>query len=456
MKNNRTIIILSILIATIPLIYLIFFVAEFMITTPFWDQWNFVPDLEKYFSGNLSLKDIWAQHNEHRLLFPKAIMLLLADLTSWNVVYEKALNFVIAIGIFSIFYYLIYKDRKRISNSFVFIFLTVIVSVVIFSLSQWENWIWGWQIQIFLNVFMAILCLTLLSNTNMRVFGFIVAVLSAIVASYSFGNGLALWFVGFLGIFLNEYKNLNRKMIMIIWSITGILTIFSYAYKYSSPKGHPTIFTFIENPHKFIGFILVALGTPVLHFSSKYAALIAGIIIFTAFLILIAIIIKSKIYQEYKLYLPYILFISYSLLSITVLAVGRSGFGYIYGSTSRYVTISNIFIISFLILSAQILFHKSVQTYKIFKRVNINILINFLFSLLLVVLIYNFYRGKGSYINRYKLILPVKKELIKGDEGKDEILKHTYIDTKLVKDRLKILKKHNLSIFNENKEDKRN
>jgi len=54
------------------------FIYNYGITIPYWDQWEFVPLLEKLHNHTLTLNDLWSQHNEHRILFPKILMLLLA------------------------------------------------------------------------------------------------------------------------------------------------------------------------------------------------------------------------------------------------------------------------------------------------------------------------------------------------------------------------------------------
>ena len=74
---------LAILLGPLALLAILIFV--FSENIPFWDQWELVPSIELMRSGDLSIGDLWEQHNEHRLFFPKIIMLSLAALTSWNV-----------------------------------------------------------------------------------------------------------------------------------------------------------------------------------------------------------------------------------------------------------------------------------------------------------------------------------------------------------------------------------
>jgi hypothetical protein len=70
-----------------------------------------VPLLDKMYRGELAFPDLWAQHNEHRLLFPKIIMLVLARSTGWDIRYELALNLLLAIGIFAILAWQVKKNQ---------------------------------------------------------------------------------------------------------------------------------------------------------------------------------------------------------------------------------------------------------------------------------------------------------------------------------------------------------
>src|SRR5438128_1219761 len=68
------------------------FVYRFGVNLPYWDQWELVPLLAKLHDGQLTLADLTAQHNEHRIFFPRLIMLGLATLTRYNTVAEMYFN----------------------------------------------------------------------------------------------------------------------------------------------------------------------------------------------------------------------------------------------------------------------------------------------------------------------------------------------------------------------------
>src|SRR6266481_6254246 len=61
------------LIAAPPLL-IGFLILRDGVDTPFWDEWDgTAPLFEKMAAGTLCFADFFAQHNEHRILFPRLI-----------------------------------------------------------------------------------------------------------------------------------------------------------------------------------------------------------------------------------------------------------------------------------------------------------------------------------------------------------------------------------------------
>jgi hypothetical protein len=79
---------LSILFAlgiAIPPLLVIIVILRFGIDLPYWDDWAFVPLLEYVQQGRLPLSELLAQHNEHRMVFPRLLKLALTHFSDWNI-----------------------------------------------------------------------------------------------------------------------------------------------------------------------------------------------------------------------------------------------------------------------------------------------------------------------------------------------------------------------------------
>ena len=143
-------------IAFISALLVLYFIWNYAQKVPFWDQWEFVPVLEKLHYHTLKFADLWQQHNEHRILFPKILMLILAYFSGWNFFVEFCAILVIsAINLF-----LLYSILDKTIDSRKSIVLKIIMPLLIFSMIQYENWSCSWQIQIYMSVFGAIIAMS--------------------------------------------------------------------------------------------------------------------------------------------------------------------------------------------------------------------------------------------------------------------------------------------------------
>ena len=58
------------LVGFLPAMALLADIHRFAVNVPFMDDWQFVPLLEKVRNDTLTFRELWAPHDEHRLLLP--------------------------------------------------------------------------------------------------------------------------------------------------------------------------------------------------------------------------------------------------------------------------------------------------------------------------------------------------------------------------------------------------
>src|SRR5215211_2075185 len=85
---RRVVAVVSWLLILIPAALPYLYVRAFGVNVVFADAWDMVLVFRKFFSGRLTFADLYAQHNEHRMFFPKGAELLLGLLTRYNNVAE--------------------------------------------------------------------------------------------------------------------------------------------------------------------------------------------------------------------------------------------------------------------------------------------------------------------------------------------------------------------------------
>ena len=84
------------------------------------------------------------------------------------------------------------------------------ISLIVFSVSQYQNWLWGWQIQMLLALFSVVAGLVLLANGMFSWGKFVVSALLGIIATYSFANGGLFWPIGLLILFVTAKGRKDR------------------------------------------------------------------------------------------------------------------------------------------------------------------------------------------------------------------------------------------------------
>ena len=243
------------LLALLPLAFLVGLVARYGVDAPFWDQWSLVPLLEKVYAGKLTVSDLWAQHNEHRILFPQLLMVGLARLTGWNILLELGLNIALALGLFGVLVCQIRATERSLAAAGLRWAIPV-TSLITFSVSQYQNWLWGWQIQMLLNLLSAVGAILLLSNPDFNWRRFTAAALLGIVATYSFANGVLLWPIGLAILFAVTRGRKERWLAIAVWVLVGLTTLGLYLWRYQHPSGHPPLGLVFEMPLTYAGYVL--------------------------------------------------------------------------------------------------------------------------------------------------------------------------------------------------------
>jgi hypothetical protein len=307
------------------------------ITVPYKDHWTLAPLLYKLHLGELGFHDLWAQHNSHRLLFPRIIMLTLVYLSKWNIYLELYTSFTLAI-----FALLILTRLLKLSCGASFNrWHAVLLSSMVFTPTQYENFLMGWQIQIFLSnlsVLAAIYAVVRFTGTK----GLLSSSAAATVASYSFSTGMLSWLV--IGFILLLHPRWHIKYFLVMGTIF-VLVATSYFAGYK--PGHHQVF-FWEEPFNFLLYVFAFLGSPL--FIGEY--FISCIIGFSFSIVFVCLSVHAWRLgrDEFIKLLPWIATGLYVIMSAIAIATGRLGLGVEQAMADRYTTISVLFIISTLVL----------------------------------------------------------------------------------------------------------
>ena len=336
------------LLALVPLVFLAVLVWRSTVDVPVWDEWEIVPRLEKLHNGTFSYLDLWGQHNEHRPLFGIALVMTLVSATHWSVGAEIAANLIVGALVFAVFAGVVaaaWPEDLRLP-----LWLLPALSIFVFSPSQYENWLWGWQVTILLNVLAVVAGLALLSRLDGRWIRLAGALLCGIVATYTFAAGLVYWVSG-LAVWVLDARKARKPAQIAAWIAVAGLTIASYFYDYHANPGHPRIeanFESLEAFRLYLLYVVKYTGAAVALYSPDHVALAgeAAVVLFAWLAFVNRRLAGRPIFT-------FAILVGLHCLGVAAMTgLGRSGFGADQGLASRYVTISTPLWLAVVVLAA--------------------------------------------------------------------------------------------------------
>lgn len=326
---------------------LLFLISYLGVDVPFWDEWDahclYVYDQKV---NGFSFADAWRQHNEHRLFLPKLIFYVFShdQIQIKPLLYFSHIIFWIS-SLFVLYLILINKDTFKKNAWYMVLFYATLYSFY-FSFIQWENLLISFQIQIYLEVFGSILCVYGIVQRK-----YLWAGIGFLMAYLSFANWLTLIPVILIVYIVNMVNSESRKeknknlWQLIVFIILISLMLILYFLDYHSWEGHPSVFYFLEDPLTFVLHFFAFLGGAFSGFGGDNP-IVYGVIFFISFLFLFF----TGRFTKYSLCFYLILWVFSTDMMISL---GRSGFGYQVGFSSRYTTFTIIGWIALLIVFFQ-------------------------------------------------------------------------------------------------------
>src|SRR6516162_5708222 len=193
-----------IIVLATPALTVLVLVFLYGVNVPFWDQWDGVPPLiEKMKNGTLGLSDFFAQHNEHRIFFPRLVMFSLALLTHWNIKVELFTSWVLV----CICAYNLWRLQHvtGCNGSAAGFWLLFAANILLFTPLQSQNFLWGFQIGFFLPlaVFTSLLWIIPSSRTEIA---FLAAIALSIIATFSIAGGFVSWLLALFLLLFCQWK----------------------------------------------------------------------------------------------------------------------------------------------------------------------------------------------------------------------------------------------------------
>jgi hypothetical protein len=328
----------------LPAALALLYVHAFGVSVVFSDSWSVVRLLDEWSSGTLQASDLFRPHNEHRMFFPKGVELLLAGITTYDNLVEMyviQICFLVTMVILLLaFKDIVFRDNARPW----WLFLFVPVSFLVFSFRQYENLLFGFQINFaFTQTFgvLALFLLYVLGHKRFVKFAFIAALVSATVASFSNAQGLLVWPAGFLQLFIGPLERPAKRSFIAVWGLIGLIECVTYFVDYES-KGSSSLLYVLAHPIVGARYFLNLMGSSL--FWHQDSAFVGGLLLTCLALVSLFLIHKDKRLGEYSFWVSLLL---YSLLMLATITIGRSGiFPAVQALAPRYTSFSILAVVS--------------------------------------------------------------------------------------------------------------
>lgn len=348
---------LQFLLVALPVAVTAVAIATHGVNVPFWDQWELVPLLMKQREGTLALADLFHQHNEHRMFFPNLVMVGLAPFTGWDIRAELAVSLVLALAALGVALAM-FRPVLAGAGTALRLWTPFAVSLLLFSLAQWENWLWGWQIQWFLSLLATLGTVLLLDralaarNPWPALAG---SAAAAGVVQFSVASGIMLWPAGLLMIALHPRpRRLPLAAAWVVAAAASCAVFFAGWFRPVIPGSVPPL-EVLANPGPLLAYVATYLVSPLVR------APLGGLPPYAyGFLLLAAVLggaawLLATGWRERAPLLPWLALAAFAGANALVTGLGRVVFGIDQALGSRYVTLGLLFVLSAIALGVLVL-----------------------------------------------------------------------------------------------------
>jgi hypothetical protein len=321
----------------VPIVGYFWFLARYSVDAIRYDQWDDVAVIKASYVDFFPLHAMWAQHNENRIFFQNAIVILLAHFAHFNVQIEEWLGALMLVAATMC----ILWAHKRRSQPTPWLYYCPVV-ILALSVAQEENTLWGFQIGWYLVLLCLAVAILLLDRVTLTWVAFLGALAAAVVGSFSSLQGLLIWPTGLVLLYFRR----RSSSYVGPWITAAVASSILYFYNFNfndfynlTPDHHFAL----HHPLVALKFYLLAIGDivgkPIQNgtgSAEETMVMLFGILIVALAIATVAI---CGLRRDERSGSPLgLALISYGLMFAAIVTQGRVQLGYAGAGFSRYTT----------------------------------------------------------------------------------------------------------------------
>jgi hypothetical protein len=330
------------LCAIAPALFILSLILRYGVDVPYVDEWSLAPLYAKAHAHTLAWVDLFEQHNEHRYIFPKLLLILFAFLAHGNLRAEMIFSLLLCCASSAVLWW--HLKRTVAGTNGKRLFVLVLLNLVLFSPVQAENWVWGFQFTVFLVQLLVLLGVAVATSRHRLPQKFALSVVIAALATFSFGNGFILWVITFPVALASEDRpgKAARWRWLGAWAAVFLAAGLLYFIGYSRPAHHPP-FAASSAVWDYYVYVACFLGAHLASAAREGGVVLpmaigSGLLLLYAGLAGVTLLARDPALRRGLL--PWIAMGGFAIISAAMASLTRIGFGVNQGLDSRYTTFS--------------------------------------------------------------------------------------------------------------------
>jgi hypothetical protein len=309
------------------------------VDVPFWDQWSVLGLAEAFHLHVLTFGQLFAQYNEHRLFFPRVLLLAIDSLAHGNVKWDLlALYFLAAVVLVNVYR----LARWTLAGGAARLAVTAtLASLLIFSPIQYQNWLWGMQVDM-------LLPMTCLSTALVIVYfrrggpwlRLLIAAALATAAGYSYLNGMTCWVLLIPAVVQQFTGKPVQLRAIAAWIALAAINLFAYFYHYRFLSTAPQLPGLLAHPELLIISFLSFVGAPLAFGNERAAHYVGAATILLAGIVFLRLVEVRKEPAMLRRSAPWLTLGGYGLATTLIVTLGRATSSTLRLMESRYTSFS--------------------------------------------------------------------------------------------------------------------
>ena len=248
------------------------YTAIFHYQLPYFDHWDIVPLYAAAQSGTLTPGDLFRPHGSHWHASGYLVMLATADMSRMSHWIDPLISVALAGVGFIALANIIRRALNDVDANRYLVLALGIAAFVHFSLDQSANWLWGWQVAVFICTTGVLWTVDLLSRPTLTLSQILVAAAATAVAIYGFATAWTLLPIGFVLICLHPQVSWRMKAVALsVWGALSAALLWHYmltrtGYAESMLSSRPlaeTVFGIVHYMANFMGSAVARISRPV-------------------------------------------------------------------------------------------------------------------------------------------------------------------------------------------------